>query len=97
MDAFAPRRAAPPGAGSANASLASVEMETAARGPSDAVAGGGAPGEALVGSSGARTYHRASCRHAARIKPENTIRFATPADAARAGRKPCRTCKPDAP
>lgn len=50
----------------------------------------------FMGSSGSETYHRSSCQHAARIKPENTIRFSTSEDAQRAGRKACQTCKPDA-
>lgn len=50
----------------------------------------------FMGSSGSETYHRASCQHAARIKAENTIRFATLEEAQRAGRKACQTCKPDA-
>ena len=51
--------------------------------------------DTFMGSSGSETYHRATCRHAARIKPENTIRFATSDEAQRAGRKPCQTCRPD--
>ncbi len=51
----------------------------------------------LVGSLSSTVYHRANCSHCARIKPENTVRFASPSDAESAGRKPCRACKPDVP
>lgn len=51
----------------------------------------------FVGSIGSTTYHRSTCAHCARIKPDNITRFATARDAEAAGRKPCRVCRPDQP
>jgi hypothetical protein len=50
-----------------------------------------------VGSRTSMTFHKAGCPHARRIKPENLIGFKTVEEAIRAGRKPCKTCKPDEP
>lgn len=59
------------------------------------VAGAKAGAESFIASTESQTCHRATCPHAARIKAENTIRFATFEEAERAGRKPCRACRPD--
>jgi hypothetical protein len=64
--------------------------------PQESAAAEPAPAHAeLVGSLGSMVYHRASCTHCARIKPENMVRFGTSQDAEAAGRKPCRACRPD--
>jgi hypothetical protein len=47
-----------------------------------------------AGSRDSTVFHGASCAHVARIKPENLVRFTSLDDAVRAGRKPCRSCKP---
>lgn len=53
--------------------------------------------QSYVGSRNSDTFHRASCPHAKRIKPENLVSFPTVEAARAAGRKPCRVCKPEAP
>ncbi len=96
MDTFAPRAEEKPGdtakQGGADKSgiAAGDQKKGAAAGALDLVA------DKFMGSSGSETYHRSSCQHAARIKPENTIRFTSLEEAQRAGRKACQTCKPDA-
>ena len=95
MDTFAPRAEDKPGdtakqAGADKSVVAAGDQKkTAAAGAVDLVA------DKFMGSSGSETYHRGTCQHAARIKPENTIRFTSLEEAQRAGRKACQTCKPD--
>ncbi len=49
----------------------------------------------FVGSRNSPVFHRAECRHAQRISPENRVHFRTAADARDQGRRPCRRCNPD--
>lgn len=49
---------------------------------------------AIVANKESRTYHRADCRVAARMKAANRTPFATAADAHKAGFKACKVCKP---
>lgn len=51
----------------------------------------------FVGSMSSQVFHRATCRHAQRIKVENLVRFANSAAARKAGRTPCKSCQPDGP
>lgn len=51
---------------------------------------------AFVGSTQSATFHRVTCRHASRIALANRQWFATPADAAACGFRPCQVCRPDA-
>lgn len=66
--------------------------------PAPATASPNAPAAAddagFVGSRSSKTYHRSTCSHAKRIKPENMVAFSAPKVAVAAGRKPCKTCKP---
>lgn len=55
------------------------------------------PENTFVGSRHSMVFHRATCGHAKRIKPDNLISFETAQEARNAGRAPCRTCKPDGP
>ncbi len=48
----------------------------------------------FVGSRSSKIFHRASCSHAGRIKPENRVYFDSAEQALRQGRTPCKTCKP---
>lgn len=50
-----------------------------------------------VGSRNSMTFHKATCPHARRIKPENLVGFESIEEATRAGRTPCKSCKPTAP
>ncbi len=52
-------------------------------------------GASFVGSKSSETFHRRACQHVERIKPENLVSFSTTGEAEKAGRKPCKTCKPD--
>lgn len=54
-----------------------------------------APG-AILGSRKSKVFHTPGCPHTRRISPANVVTFATPQEAIRAGRKPCRTCNPKA-
>lgn len=49
------------------------------------------------GSRNSTVFHAASCPHVGRIKPQNIVGFASQTEAAQAGRKPCRSCKPAEP
>jgi hypothetical protein len=60
--------------------------------PAPPVAAGG-----FVGSRNSTVYHRNTCTHAAKIRPENRVTFESVEKAKAASRTPCKTCKPDAP
>jgi len=49
---------------------------------------------AFVGSRSSQIFHRPTCRHVKRIRPENLVHFPDADSAVQAGRKPCRTCSP---
>jgi len=51
--------------------------------------------KAFVGSRSSKIFHRSSCNHVARIKPENRVQFGSAEQAKAQGRTPCKTCKPD--
>lgn len=51
----------------------------------------------FVGSRNSTIFHRASCSHASRIKPTNLISFSSAGDARKAGRNPCKSCRPAKP
>lgn len=56
------------------------------------------PGEptpgGFVGNKDSKTYHRADCKSAAKMKPANRVALASKAEAEKAGYKACKTCKP---
>ena len=47
---------------------------------------------AFVGSKEGKTYHEAGCGMAKKIKPENLVKFASKAEAEKAGYAPCKIC-----
>lgn len=49
---------------------------------------------AIVANKESKTFHRADCTFAAKMKPANRVAFTNAAEAARAGYKPCKVCKP---
>lgn len=49
---------------------------------------------AFVGNKATKTFHRAGCALAAKMKEANRVPFATAAEAVKAGYKPCKVCKP---
>ncbi len=52
---------------------------------------------AFVGSRSSLVFHRRTCRHVKRIRPENLVSMSTVEEAVKAGRKPCKTCSPQIP
>ena len=48
----------------------------------------------IVANKDSKTYHRADCAYVTRMKEANRVGFATAAEAAKAGYKPCKVCKP---
>ncbi|MBF0504617.1 MAG: hypothetical protein HQL14_05890 [Candidatus Omnitrophica bacterium] len=46
----------------------------------------------FVGNKSSMIYHKADCRLVASIKSDNIVKFATEADAKKAGYKPCSIC-----
>ncbi|MBK7292495.1 MAG: hypothetical protein IPI84_01530 [Holophagaceae bacterium] len=53
-----------------------------------------APASAIVANKDSKTYHRSDCKVAAKMKASNKTSFASAAEAAKAGYKPCKICKP---
>ncbi len=49
---------------------------------------------AFVGNKESKTFHRADCSYAGKMKASNRVGFASAAEAAKAGYKPCKVCKP---
>jgi hypothetical protein len=48
----------------------------------------------FVASKNSDVFHRPDCSSAKRIKPENLVGYNSRADALRAGKRPCKRCKP---
>jgi hypothetical protein len=61
--------------------------------PAAAPAKAATPG-AIVANKDSKTYHRADCKAAAKIKDANKTSFASAAEAEKAGYKACKVCKP---
>lgn len=53
-----------------------------------------APATAIVANKDSKTYHRADCTFVAKMKEANRVGFASAGEAAKAGYKPCKVCKP---
>jgi len=47
-----------------------------------------------VGSKNSKVFHKSSCPHARRLKPESMIIFSSRQQAIDSGRQPCKTCNP---
>lgn len=54
-----------------------------------------ASASAIVANKDSKTFHRADCTFVAKMKPANRVSFANAAEAAKAGYKPCKVCKPE--
>ncbi|MCE1205188.1 MAG: hypothetical protein LWW79_11345 [Holophagaceae bacterium] len=52
------------------------------------------PAGAILANKDSKTYHRADCKAAAKIKEANRTSFASAAEADKAGYKACKVCKP---
>ena len=48
----------------------------------------------FLGNKDSKTLHKADCKMAIKLKPENKVTFATKAEAEKAGYKACKVCKP---
>jgi micrococcal nuclease len=48
-----------------------------------------------VANKDSKTFHRADCAFVAKMKPANRVSFASATEAAKAGYKPCKVCKPE--
>lgn len=60
----------------------------------DAYVSEAAAGIRLIGSDTTRITCLPTCRHARRVTARHRVRFASMADALRAGYRPCRVCRP---
>ncbi len=49
---------------------------------------------AILANKSSKVYHRADCKAVAKMKDANKTTFASAAEAAKAGYKPCKECKP---
>jgi hypothetical protein len=52
------------------------------------------PAAAIIANKDSKTYHRADCKAAAKIKDANKTTFASAAEATKAGYMACKVCKP---
>lgn len=48
----------------------------------------------FVSSKNSKVFHKVACKSAGKIKPANATYFATKDDAVKAGKQPCKICKP---
>ena len=81
------------------ASMATLAQEPKAKPVPPANADPAAPAKvptaaAIVANKESKTYHRADCKAATKIKDVNKMTFASAADAVKAGYKACKVCKP---
>ena len=49
---------------------------------------------AFVGNKDSKTFHKADCKTAAKMKEANKVAFASKAEAEKQGYKACKACKP---
>jgi len=49
---------------------------------------------AFVGNKDSKTFHKADCKMAAKMKEANKVAFASKAEAEKQGYKACKACKP---
>ncbi len=56
-------------------------------------AGDPTPG-GFIGNKDSKTYHKADCKTAAKMKAANKVPFASKAEAEKAAFKACKVCKP---
>ncbi len=47
-----------------------------------------------IASKNSKVFHKADCSSAKRIKPENIVKYGSRAEAIKAGKRPCKRCKP---
>ncbi len=66
----------------------------AAAPPAQPAAKSAAAASAIVANKDSKTYHRADCKSAVKIKDANKTTFASAAEATKAGYKACKVCKP---
>jgi len=83
-----PARQASNGRASETDSLTATEKQTKP-GATSAVAGYG-----YVASKNSKVFHKPECRWAKRIKPENLVGYSSKNEAIKAGKRPCKQCKP---
>ena len=50
--------------------------------------------QGYVASRNSEVFHRADCKSALKISPKNLIHYATRDEAIRAGKRPCKECRP---
>ena len=62
--------------------------------PASAPAKATAPASAILANKDSKTFHKADCKAAAKIKEANKTTFASAAEATKAGYKACKVCKP---
>jgi hypothetical protein len=79
-----------PKAKPASAAKAAPAAKPAPAAPAKAAATQGA----ILANKDSKTYHRADCKAAAKIKDANRTSFASAAEADKAGYKACKVCKP---
>jgi len=80
----------PEGAGAEDANSVTAPMRP---GP-EVVAGPELGQYKYVGSRRSAVFHRSDCRWVQRIAPKNLVGYNSRAEALRAGKKPCKRCKP---
>ena len=67
---------------------------TPAAKPAAAPAKAAATAGAILANKDSKTFHKADCKAAAKIKEANKTAFASAAEATKAGYKACKVCKP---
>lgn len=82
------------GAAKDKAEAAKIKAEAAKDKAAAKTAPAAAAASALVGNKDSKTFHRADCKTAARMKAEHKTALASAAEAQKAGFTACKVCKP---
>ncbi len=61
---------------------------------SNSAAKQGVTGYAYLASKNSKVFHKSDCPSAGRIEPKNLVGYASREEAIKAGRRPCKRCKP---
>ncbi|MFH1882537.1 MAG: TIM barrel protein [Planctomycetota bacterium] len=86
--------AKPLGKQSSDAGASETDSLTATEKQTKPAAKSAVAGYGYVASKNSKVFHKPGCRWATRIKPENLVGYSSKDEVIKAGKRPCKQCKP---
>jgi hypothetical protein len=88
------KAANPPGKGPSDTRTSKTDSLTAAEKQTKPVDKSAVAEYQYVASKNSKIFHKPECRWAKRIKPENLVGYNSKEEVSKAGKRPCKVCKP---